>query len=224
VPKKFQKSSKLDNHYVLFDLETGGTNPYTTEPLEIAALVIDCNTLEPKENGVFQTLVQPTDWSLVDDKALQVNHLTKEEILEKGVSQETMFNEFVKFLRQFQRSDKYYHRLYPVGHNIINFDIPIMNRLAIKYSHIENDQPALFSSIHRFDIIDIVRLWYHNNDELPSYRMDDLRPYFGLSSNNAHRALKDVEDSLAIFKRFLQFHRKLSAKYTVQFKGCFNEI
>jgi hypothetical protein len=49
--------------------------------------------------------------------------------------------------------------------------------------------------------------------------MDKLRPYFGISAENAHDANKDIEDGINILCRFLRFHRRICEK--TSFKGSF---
>lgn len=218
--KKNLKSSKINNHYVIYDLETGDSNPYTTEPIEISAIVVDCNTLE-KKDVIFNQVVLPTDWTLVKDEALKVNKITREEIMEKGVAQEIVFKEFVNFCRQFQKSNNKWDGLIPVGFNIVGFDNIIMDQLCFRYNWLDNGRPRLFHPSHRFDVMDMLKLWFHNNDELPSYSLDNVREFFGIKQDNAHRALSDVEDCFLIFRRLMEFQRKLSGAHTKKFIKCF---
>lgn len=218
--KKFSKPSKISNHFVVYDLETGSRNPYTTQPIELSAVVVDCNTLEQKD-VVFNQLILPENWDGIEDEALRVNKITREELVEKGVDQKTVFTEFIKFCRQYQKSDNKWEALIPVGYNIVGFDNIVMDQLCFKYEYVSEGRPRLFHPMHRFDVMDIMRLWFNGNDELPSYSMDNLREYFGIESDNAHRAMSDVQDTYLIFRRYIEFHRKLSSNYTSKFKGCF---
>ncbi len=221
--KKWTKPTKIDNHIICFDLETGGSDPFTCEPVEIAAVVYDVNTLEEKENGRFHSFMKPTDWSIIQDKALEVNKLTKKEI-ETFPEQKVVFEEFCKFCRQFQRSDKFYHRLIPAGQNIKGFDMIIMDRLCKKYGYVEESgQQKLFSSFHYFDLLDCVRWFFHNNDNLSGYNLDSICEYFGYKRTSSHEALADVEDCWAILKRFIVLFRALAPKYMDKFKNAFSE-
>ena len=57
MSKRFSKPSHLDCHYVVFDCESGGRNPYEVDIIELSAIVVDCSTLEPKDI-TFNQLIQ----------------------------------------------------------------------------------------------------------------------------------------------------------------------
>lgn len=220
--KKFVKSSKLNNHLICFDTETGGSDPYSCEPLEISAIVFDINTLEEKENGRFSALVKPDNWDIVSDEALKVNKLTREE-LSLARDQETVIREFVNFCKQFQKNDKSsWECLMPCGFNINGFDLIIMDRMCKKYDILDGKgRQKLFHPFHKFDLADIIRPFFYNNDELSSYSLDNVCNYFGYKRETSHRAMVDVEATWSILKRFLVLYKGLSPKYMDKFKNCF---
>lgn len=221
MKKKFI-NTKISNHYLVLDLETISRSPYTTEPCEISALVIDCDTLEIKDGGEFSSLCQPTDWSLVQDEALAKNKITRE-MLEGAPTQEFVFKQFCEFTKKFTRSDKVWDQLIACGYNISSFDLTILDRLCMKYNYVnKNGDPLLYHPIHRFDVLDFIRLFFHNTDELPSYSLDSVCDYFGINREGSHRALTDCQNTYKIMKRFLTFFRQLAPKKIPQFKGCFS--
>lgn len=224
MPRKFNKSAKLNNHVVCFDTETDNSNPYTCNVLEICAIVYDINTLEQKEVEPFHTLVKPlnNDWSNVSEKALQKNKLTRKRVDAEGVDQQVMFEQLVKYLQQFQRKQDKWNALIPAGFNIHSFDNIIMDQMCFRYGYLEGGDPKLFHPFHCFDLFDILRLWFHNSDELESFSLDTVRQYFGISTEGSHAATKDTEDTWLILKRFLKFHREMASKKLPQFKGCFS--
>jgi DNA polymerase III epsilon subunit-like protein len=69
--------------------------------------------------------------------------------------------------------------------------------------------------------MNIVFLWFENNQDLSSYSLDSLREYLGISKDGAHDAIKDVKDSAEILIRFMKLHRKLSRK--ILFKDSFGK-
>ncbi len=219
---KFIKSSAISNHYIVFDTETISRSPWTTEICELSAFCVDCHTLQ-KKDIVFNQLVQPSDYSLVEPEAMKVNKISIEELKEKGVPQEIAFKEFIKYCRQYQKTDKVWDCLIPVTYNGTNFDNIIMNRMCFKYNYLQDGRPRLFHPTHEFDLFAILRLWYHNSDELPSYKLTDVVDYMGLSSDNAHRALTDCENTYLIFRRLMEFQRRLSSIHTKKFYHCFAE-
>lgn len=222
--KKFIKTSKLENNYIVYDLETFSRNPYTTEPIEIGAIVIDCNTLQEKENGRFASLVKPTQWELIQDEALAKNKITRE-MLETAPEQKLVMEQFVGFCRQFTRSDKLWDQLIPCGYNIVKFDNIIMDRMCEKYDILStrNKEPNLFHPFHSVDLAQILRYWFHNTNELPSYSLTDVCEYFGLTIVDAHRALADVEATMKLLQRFMKFGRELASRQMPKMKGCFSK-
>lgn len=222
--KKFFKSSKLNNHIICYDLETGSADPYTAEPLEICAIVYDINTLEPKDVEPFYALVKPPDWSLVQAGALAKNKLTKEKVEEEGVDQKIMFEQFANYCLQFTRSDKKWDALIPAGFNIMGFDNIIMDRLCTKYGYVDNKNDGkLFHPFHSFDLFPVLRMWFHNGDQLSGYSLDDVREYFGISKEGAHKATKDVQDTWLVLCRFIKMYREMSPKKLPSMRRCFAE-
>lgn len=221
--KFFKQTTKLSNNILVYDLETGDSDPFTTEPLEIAAIVIDIQTLTPKENGVFgPTLVKPTNWDIIKDEALQKNGIKKED-LANAPEQEVVFKQFCDFCRGFQKTASKWDALYSAGKNIKSFDNIIMTLLCKKYGYVDKDgSQKLFHPIHSFDLEDINRLWFHNTTEGPAgYSIESICDYLGVPKDGAHRAMADVETTLLILKRFLEFQRKLNTRYVDKFKGAF---
>ena len=222
--KKFIKPSKLNNHLICLDYESGSANPYNCIPLELSAIVFDINTLQEKDNGRFSSLLKPNDdeWDLVQDEALKVNHLTREE-LKKAPSQEVVFKEFTNFCKQFQRDDKNaWSALIPCGHNIKGFYLIISDRLCKKYSYVDvKGFQKLHHPLHSFDLMDFLRIFFHNSDNLPAYNLDSVAEYFGIKRTSSHRAMVDVEVTWQLIKRFLILFRGLSPKYINQFKNAF---
>lgn len=228
MKKKFL-STKLNNNIIIYDYETISRNEFTTEPIEISAVCADINSLNLKtdQDGnilVFSTLVKPTDWSLIEQAALDKNKITRKEIEEKGVDQKFAFEQFAGFCRQFARSDKKWDQPYAAGFNINKFDNIISKRLCMKYNYIDKDQDnLLFHPFHTFDLLDILRVWFAWNDELAAYNLDAVREYFGIDKTGSHRAEKDCIDCWMILKRFINYYKQISPKTLPKFKDCFRQ-
>ncbi len=225
MPKKFwnKPASKLTNNIIIYDIESGGLDVKTAEPLSFYGLVIDINTLEPKEDGEFYTLIKPTIWENVQAKALEVNKLTREEIEEKGVDQADFFKQLTHFLQKFQKDNRKWSSLYSAGYNIIAYDNQIMNRLAINYNYVEGSDPRLFHPIHSFDLREIIRPFFFSNNELESYSLENLCKYMGLEYLGGHTAEADVKMCWAILRRYLKWYVNNSPKWIKEFKNCFGE-
>jgi exonuclease I len=224
MPKKFwaNRNSRLENNIICYDIETSGLDTKTAEPLSFAGVVVDINTLEIKEDGKFHTLIKPTDWSKVDDKALAVNKLTKEEIEREGIEQAEFFKQLTHFLQRFQKNNSKWGALYSAGYNIVGYDNQIMNRLATQYEYTEpSGGTKLFHPIHNFDLLNIVRMPFFSNNELESFTLESVCNFMGLDHSNSHTALGDVEVTWTILRRFMKWYTNNSPKWIREFKNCF---
>lgn len=76
----------------------------------------------------------------------------------------------------------------PDGHNIASFDIPFVQAAAAKSGRV-------FIYPYVIDTLEVAReLW----PDLPSRSMDSLRDILGIERTDAHRALADCYDELAL--------------------------
>ena len=130
---------------------------------------------------------------------------------------------FVEYLDKYHsRSSKKSQFSAPIaaGYNIYRFDLPIINRLSIKYGNTNKEKNTnLFYPRDTVDILNLVFYWFEQNSELKSYTLDSLRDYLGISKEGAHDALKDIRDSAEILIRFMKLHRRVAGG--VKFKDSF---
>lgn len=229
MPKKFFKqTTKLTNNVVIYDLETGGHDPFTTEPLEISAVAVDIQTFTIKgtfgfdEENNKRIIIKPTDFSLVHDKALEKNGIKRED-LEGGLDQGVAFKQFCDFCRLYAKTDSKWDAPYSAGYNIKGFDNIIMSRLCQKYGYVDSEGSAkLFHPSHCFDLMDICRMWFHQTEDGPSgYSLGSVCNFFGVSTDGAHEAMADVKMTALILKRMVEFQRKLNVRYVDKFRGAF---
>lgn len=200
------------NNIVVFDFETGGTDTKTTEPIEIAAIVLNPRTLDPIPGGRFYSLCRPTNWDIVSDEALKINGKTREQLRE-APEQSVVWPAFIKFINQYnlKKNNKYTAPI-PAGKNIKNFDLPIFNRLCQQYKFVDSKgEVIVFNTYDVIDLDDIIRLWFEGNDELQNKKMDTLRDYFGMDKSKAHEAMTDTVQTAQLIIRFLKYFRGLNA-------------
>jgi exonuclease I len=217
-------------------LETDGANPEVCSPVQIAAVMIDPIKLEIIPDSEFNITLKPDaihenpeytyDDSDVLDFHAKVRGVSKAEILEswqKNQKQEQAWKMFVSYLQMYHtRSTKKNCFSAPIaaGYNINRFDLPIINRLSQKYKNVNKENKTdLFYPRDVADLMNVIFYWFENNNELKSYTLDNLRDYLGLSKENAHDALKDVQDTAQILIRFMKLFRNVSSK--VKFKNSF---
>lgn len=213
--------SNLD--FIVFDMETGGVNPHTCQPTQLAAIAIDGRRLTPK--GVFNSEIR----AVVDDKkaielglgvieegALKVTGKTREGI-DKAPELKVVWEKFISFVNQHNFKGTSFFAPVPVGYNIINYDMIIVNRLCQKFGPYDEKslRQKLFHQIYKIDMLDNVFMWTENDPNVKSRSMDSMRERMGLSKDGAHDALQDVKDTANIFIKFLKTHRAVSKNFVI---------
>lgn len=223
----------------VFDLETDGKDPNVCSPVQIAAVMVDPVKLEIISDSEFNINLKPAaldqnasyayeDSDVLDFHA-KVRGCAKDDILESWKSypkQEAGWKMFTSYLEMYHiRSDRKSCFTAPIaaGYNINRFDLPIMQKLSVKYKNVNKEgNSSLFYPRDVIDVMNLIFYWFEASKDLKSYSLDNLRDYLGISKEGAHDALKDVKDSAEIMIRFLKLHRKLGAK--VKFRDSFNTI
>jgi DNA polymerase III epsilon subunit-like protein len=223
----------------VFDLETDGKDPNVCSPVQIAAVMVDPVKLEIISDSEFNINLKPAaldqnasyayeDSDVLDFHA-KVRGCAKDDILESWKSypkQEAGWKMFTSYLEMYHiRSDRKSCFTAPIaaGYNINRFDLPIMQKLSVKYKNVNKEgNSSLFYPRDVIDVMNLIFYWFEASKDLKSYSLDNLRDYLGISKEGAHDALKDVKDSAEIMIRFLKLHRKLGAK--VKFRNSFNTI
>lgn len=223
------------NKICVFDFETDGSDPRVCSPVQIAAVMIDPLQLEVIEGSEFNMNFKPEVLEQSDDYKYETDILefhskvkscSQEDILnlwKKYPKQEHSWKLFVNYLDKYHtRSSKKSQFTAPIaaGYNIYRFDLPIVNRLSVKYGNVNKENNS--SIFYPRDVVDAMNLmfyWFEQNNDIKSYTLDTVRDYFGIPKEGAHDALKDVKDTADIIIRFMKLHRNLSKK--IKFKGSF---
>jgi DNA polymerase III epsilon subunit-like protein len=223
------------NKICVFDFETDGSNPRICSPVQIAAVMVDPIKLEIIPDSEFNANFKPEVLEGNDDYTYETDILdfhakvkgcSKEEVLSSWrlyPKQDISWKMFVEYLNKYHtRTSKKSQFSAPIaaGYNIYRFDLPIINRLSLKYGNLNKEKTTdIFYPRDVVDVINLIFYWFEHNNELKSYTLDNLRDYFGISKDGAHDAIKDVKDTANIMIRFLRLHRNLSQK--IKFKNSF---
>jgi len=160
--------------YTVIDIETTGFSPNQNDITEIAAIRV--RNGEAVER--FQELVRPSQ--TIPGYVVGKTHISNE-----MVAGARSIKEVLPAFLEFVGSDVL------VGYNIYNFDIPF---LCCK------SETELGRSITN-DIVDVIYLVKDLCPRLCSYKLDDIRRRLGIDCAGAHRALKDCEDTQALYLR-----------------------
>ena len=165
-----------DGTFVLFDLETTGTNTRTTEILELAALEIQGST---ETDRSFHALSRPR--GRISPHASQVHGISIDQVSDKPPINEVL-PDYLEFLGEATL----------VGHNIAEFDYPVLRRIAGELGLPMPSGP----------IIDTCRLARRLLPDV-SHRLQALASMFGYQETQTHRALDDVRLNTKVFFRLL---------------------
>lgn len=219
-------------------METDGTDPNSCSPVQLAAVMVDPIKLEIINGSEFNIFLKPE--KLVKDKAFayegsdilswhgKVLGISAEQVLKNWLEYpdpKQSWKMFSEYLAKYHlRTSKQSMFTAPIaaGYNIHRFDLKIVNRLSKKYKTVNKEgESNLFFPRDTLDLMNLLFYWFEGSSEVKNLTLDSFRSYFGISSENAHDALKDVKDTASIIIRFLRLHRNL--KHKIQFKNSFNE-
>lgn len=209
--------------YIVFDFETTGLDhgtpdsPGPAEAIQVGGKAYNARTLEPyppEAGGEFCSLMRPLRPELLDSpsakKALEVNKKTREEIL-AAPDQKVVWNQFVEWVKKFNRSKNTWGAPIACGKNIVNFDmkfVAVLNRLHSP----KGDSTLLFSARTVIDLEMPLFLWFENEREPENMKMDTLREYFGMETEGAHDAIVDCRQTGELLFSFLKLHRDLQQR------------
>lgn len=168
---------KLNNYvpdYVVFDLETTGTNPNQDVIIEVSAVKV----VKRQITDTFSRLVNPK--RPIPYYATAVNGITDEMVAgEPGIKE--ILPEFFAFI-----GDEIL-----VGHNIHTFDMKF----------IWNAAEALFGKTVSNDYIDTLPMARQCLPQLSHYKLVDIASYYKISTAGAHRALNDCMMNQQCFEK-----------------------
>ena len=208
-----------NNYYAVYDTETSSVNPEICQVLSIGIVMVHPKKLEIVEGGEFYSLIQPEDVSTIEPEALKVNKLNLDD-LAKAPKLETVWKNFLAFMKQYKTSNNSWGLPISAGYNIINYDNIIMSRLAKRFGTVTKDgRPDIFHPRDTFDCMCHMFHWLECRDDIKSYSFDNIRKLFGIKQDNAHNALSDAKDAAKLMIRLLKFYRTYSPK--MKFDGCF---
>lgn len=159
--------------YVVFDLETTGMSPYTDKVIEISAVKVRNHKLVDE----FSTLVNPE--CHISEGASAVNGIYDEMVVNAPVFADVL-PKFIEFIENLPL----------VGHNIHAFDMNFIYR----------DCEAFLNAFPDNDYIDTVLISRKCLPEMAHHRMTDLALHYGISTEGAHRALKDCHMTQQVYE------------------------
>ncbi len=177
--------------FLFYDLETFGINPQVDRIAQFACIRTD-EELQIIEDPVVLYCKITADY-LPDIEACILTGITPEETLEKGLCE----NEFIDRINAIFSVPK----TCVLGYNNVRFDDEFI-RNALYRNFYDPYRREWADGNSRWDLIDMVRLthdlrpgnitWPLNEDQKPSFRLEDLAKANHLTDMASHDALVDV--------------------------------
>ena len=168
----------LKNIYCVFDLETTGLNVSTDEIIEIAAIKIVNGAFSEQ----FSTFVRPT--RSIDQKVEELTGIKNEDVALAPLLADVI-PDFYKFSKD----------CILVGHNIIGFDIPLLNANAAKVKYEFNN-----------DAVDTLQM-ARNLLGGTKNKLSDVCAKLGVPLIDAHRAINDVTANAKCFLKLMKLEK-----------------
>lgn len=200
-------------HFCVFDFETGSKFPATTQILQIGAAILHKNNLEIVDT--FQSLCKPKDMDAVEDEALKINHITREQ-LEDAPDIDIVFRTWANWIKNWNtnKDKNSFGAPVPCGWGSDRFDVPILERYCKAYGFWDDkwDNMTLMNPVFRFDAMNHFWYWTLNNQEVKNAKLGTAVEYMGLATKEeidelAHDAMQDVKWTAAITQKFLRVSR-----------------
>lgn len=179
---------------LFFDLETTGLNPAKHGIHQISGKVVIDGVVKEK----FNIHVQPNPQAIVEDEALQVAGVTREEIA-TYVPFNVGYRQFVsiieKYVDRYDKSDKFFL----AGYNVAAFDAPFLRVFFLQ------NGDKFFGSYFWSSTIDVMVLAAYvlmeERAQMENFKQDTVAKKLGIvvDDSKLHDALYDIEICYKIY-------------------------
>ncbi len=167
-----------------FDTETTGVDPVKNDIIQIAGII----EVDGEVKEEFNLKAKPFDFTTIQDRALEVNNVTREELEEYPDPRQAyvkLLGIFTSHIDKFDREDKFF----PAGQNI-RFDLDFLSNFFRK------NYDKYFGSWQNWKMIDSL---YITNMlaslgllNLPNHKLETVCEHFEIKIEKAHDALSDI--------------------------------
>lgn len=183
-----------------FDLETGGLDPKRHAILQISGIFCEEDGTEQER---FNWYVRPFEMDQVDDKALQVNQISKDDFeTDKFLSPQEIYRrlkgKLSSYINPYNRMDK----LHLVGYNCHSFDCQFLREFFRK------NGDKYYGSYFWNPPIDMMLIYAgalaKGRQHLPDFKLATVATTVGIELDHSrlHDAIYDVEVTLELYRRW----------------------
>jgi DNA polymerase III alpha subunit (gram-positive type) len=180
-----------NRHFFVFDFETGGLDPTTHDPVQVAVQVLDAKTLDLKTS--FVSYIKPAP-ERVSEVALKINNLSLD-FLASAPSKQEALNSLLEALRPFGQG------LF-VAHNA-KFDYDFFKEWARQV-----DPKINLDHYVDYRLICTAQLafekWVLHDQVMRRVKLEEITRTFNIRHTKAHDAMSDVEAAGEVLRRALR--------------------
>jgi len=182
------------------DTETAGLDPKRNPAIQLSGIIeIDGKVVKEFDYKIRHDMSKPN--CIIDDKALEINKITREELtdpsrLEPIEAYKKLKSQFLTYVDRYDKSDK----MYLCGQNV-HFDYGFLLEL---WKSQGDDYLGSFIHHNKIDLIALTAaMRLAGKIVIPNMKLATLCEYFGLPAQT-HDAMDDIRRTREIFVSMIQ--------------------
>lgn len=190
------------NKIIFIDTETGGVNPEKAALIQLSGII----RIDKKDVEKFNFFIKPFENSEVNEKALEVQGRTLEELkTDKYVEEKEVYKQFIKlldkYIDKYDRTDKFI----VAGYNV-RFDVDILKAFFQRhgnnflFSYLDSSMLDPLYSIRLLQIAGILPVLENN-------KLETWCKHFEIELK-AHDSLEDIEATKKLIGKLISLIRK----------------
>lgn len=190
------------NKIIFIDTETGGVNPEKAALIQLSGII----RIDKKDVEKFNFFIKPFENSEVNEKALEVQGRTLEELkTDKYVEEKEVYKQFInlldKYIDKYDKSDKFI----VAGYNV-RFDVDILKAFFQRhgnnflFSYLDSSMLDPLYSIRLLQIAEVLPVLENN-------KLETWCKHFGIELK-AHDSLEDIEATKKLIGKLISLIRK----------------
>ena len=190
------------NKIIFIDTETGGVNPEKAALIQLSGII----RIDKKDVEKFNFYIKPFENSEVNEKALEVQGRTLEELkTDKYLEEKEVYKQFIdildKYVDKYDRTDKFV----VAGYNV-RFDVDILKAFFQRhgnnflFSYLDSSMLDPLYSIRLLQIAEILPVLENN-------KLETWCKHFGIELK-AHDSLEDIEATKKLIRKLISLIRK----------------
>ena len=206
---------KVNQNFIVLDIESGGFDPRGALLTQIGFIVLDGFSLQEKYR--YESYIYPySETHYISKGASDLTGITIDKLKQEGKPLKVVLDELCNIFKGFKVS--YYLPVF-VGHNF-SFDQMFLE-YVFDYVYGANTGKNGVCKLYDFAMkssIDTMTLARQKfiNDEVANFKLETIGEHLGIQNISAHDALADVEQTAELFRYFVTCMRNESLTNGVQ--------